>query len=413
MNLNSIRLRLTAGYVGIFALLVLLLGVVAIFGFSRELTKQQDELLAQEARNTTKNLLEGNKSEVLASKSKEFGWIALDLDGDVMDNNFTTAPLGLPSEDLFEETLKEEEMVAATVQGTNSSARVVSMPMYESGEMVGVMQYARSLRGVQETVDELVLVLLPLGIGGLGLAAIGGAYMAGRAVRPVRESFERQRAFIADASHELKTPLTLIRVDTEVLQSGLENPDERELADEVLAETDRMSAILSDLLTMARLDAGVLEVARKPFDLCNLLKEETERFKVRATREGVRLEVRAPDELLASGDPARTGQILAALLDNALRFTPSGGSVEVTAREQDGGVEAAVRDTGSGISPEHLPHIFERFYRAEAARGRADGGGTGIGLAIARGLARAQEGDLEAANAKDGGAVFRLKLPAG
>jgi signal transduction histidine kinase len=413
MNLNSIRLRLTAGYVGIFALLVLLLGVVAIFGFSRELTKQQDELLAQEARNTTKNLLEGNKSEVLASKSKEFGWIALDLDGDVMDNNFTTAPLGLPSEDLFEETLKEEEMVAATVQGTNSSARVVSMPMYESGEMVGVMQYARSLRRVQETVDELVLVLLPLGIGGLGLAAIGGAYMAGRAVRPVRESFERQRAFIADASHELKTPLTLIRVDTEVLQSGLENPDERELADEVLAESDRMSAILSDLLTMARLDAGVLEVARKPFDLCNLLKEETERFKVRATREGVRLEVRAPDELLASGDPARTGQILAALLDNALRFTPSGGSVEVTAREQDGRVEATVRDTGSGISPEHLPHIFERFYRAEAARGRADGGGMGIGLAIAQGLAHAQEGDLEAANAKDGGAVFRLKLPAG
>jgi signal transduction histidine kinase len=413
MNLNSIRLRLTAGYVGIFALLVLLLGVVAIFGFSRELTKQQDELLAQEARNTTKNLLEGNKSEVLASKSKEFGWIALDLDGDVMDRNFTTAPLGLPSEDLFEATLKEEEMVAATVQGTNSSARVVSMPMYESGEMVGVMQYARSLRRVQETVDELVLVLLPLGIGGLGLAAIGGAYMAGRAVRPVRESFERQRAFIADASHELKTPLTLIRVDTEVLQSGLENPDERELADEVLAETDRMSAILSDLLTMARLDAGVLEVARKPFDLCNLLKEETERFKVRATREGVRLEVRAPDELLASGDPARTGQILAALLDNALRFTPSGGSVEVTAREQDGRVEATVRDTGSGISPEHLPHIFERFYRAEAARGRADGGGMGIGLAIAQGLARAQEGDLEAANAKDGGAVFRLKLPAG
>jgi signal transduction histidine kinase len=413
MNLNSIRLRLTAGYVGIFALLVLLLGVVAIFGFSRELTKQQDELLAQEARNTTKNLLEGNKSEVLASKSKEFGWIALDLDGDVMDSNFTTAPLGLPSEDLFEETLKEEEMVAATVQGTNSSARVVSMPMYESGEMVGVMQYARSLRRVQETVDELVLVLMPLGIGGLGLAAIGGAYMAGRAVRPVRESFERQRAFIADASHELKTPLTLIRVDTEVLQSGLENPDERELADEVLAETDRMSAILSDLLTMARLDAGVLEVARKPFDLCNLLKEETERFRVRATREGVRLEVRAPDELLASGDPARTGQILAALLDNALRFTPSGGSVEVTAREQDGRVEATVRDTGSGISPEHLPHIFERFYRAEAARGRADGGGTGIGLAIAQGLARAQEGDLEAANAKDSGAVFRLKLPAG
>ena len=413
MNLDSIRFRLTVGYVGIFGLLLLLLGVFAVFGFSRELILQQDELLTQEARNTTKNLLEGNESEVLAAKSDEFGWIALEPDGDVMDRNQTTTSLGLPSEDLFRETLKEEETVAATVRGTNGSARVVSMPMYESGEMVGVMQYARSLRKVQETVNELVLVLLPLGIGALGLAAVGGLYMAGRAVKPVREAFDRQRAFIADASHELKTPLTLIRIDTEMLQSGLENPDDRELAGEVLAETDRMNAILSDLLMMARLDAGVLDVARKPFDLSNLLKEEAERFKVRATREGVRLEVRAPDKLPARGDPPRTGQILAALLDNALRFTPSGGSVEVTTREQDGRVEVTVTDTGPGVSPEHLPRIFERFYRAEAARSRADGGGTGIGLAIARGLAHAQEGDLEAENARTGGAVFRLKLPAG
>jgi signal transduction histidine kinase len=412
MNLDSIRLRLTVGYVGIFSLLLLLLGVFAVFGFWRELVLQQDELLAQEARNTTKNLLEGNNSEVLAAKSDEFGWIALDRDGDVIDNNWTTKSLGLPAEDLYKETLNEEEVVATTVQGANGSARVVSMPMYESGETVGVMQYARSLRRVDETVNKLIVVLLPLGIGGLGLAAIGGFYMAGRAVKPVRDAFDRQRAFIADASHELKTPLTLIRIDTEVLQGGLENPDDRELAGEVLAETDRMSAILSELLTMARLDAGVLDVVRKPFDLSNLVREEAERFKVRAAREGVRLEVQVPDELVASGDPARTGQILAALFDNALRFTPSGGSVEVAARGQDGGVEASVRDTGPGISPEHLSRIFERFYRAEAARGRADGGGTGIGLAIALGLARAQDGDLEAANAKDGGAVFRLKLPA-
>ncbi len=412
MNLDSIRWRLTAGYIGIFALLLSLLGVFAVFGFSRELTLQQDVLLAQEARNTTKNLLEGNKSDVLATGSDEFGWIALETDGEVMDSNWTTTSVGLPAKDLFQETLKEEEMVAATVRGENGSARVVSMPMYESGELVGVMQYARSLRRVQETVNELVLVLLPLGLGALGLAAVGGLYMARRAVRPVREAFDRQRAFIADASHELKTPLTLIRVDTEVLQGSLKDPDDRELADEVLAETDRMGRILSDLLTMARLDAGALEVAHKPFDLSNLIEEETERFRVRATREGVRLEVRAPDELLATGDPARTGQILAALLDNALRFTPSGGSVEVNAYRQDGAVEATVTDTGPGIPPEHLPRVFDRFYRAESARTR-ESGGTGIGLAIAWSLARAQDGDLEAENAKDGGAVFRLTLPPG
>jgi signal transduction histidine kinase len=411
VNLDSIRWRLTVGYVGIFSVVLLLLGLFAVFGFSRELVLQQDELLAQEARNTTKNILEGNESEVLAAKSPEFGWIALDRGGDVMNRNQTTTSLGLPSEDLFRETLQREEMVVATVQGANGNARVVSIPMYESGEMVGVMQYARSLRRVQQTVGELVLVLLPLGLGALGLAAVGGLYMAGRAVKPVREAFDRQRAFIADASHELKTPLTLVRVDTEVLQSNLDDPDDKELADEVLAETERMDVILSDLLTMARLDANVLDVARKPFDVSGLIEEEAERFSVRASRKGVRLEVRAPPELLATGDPARTGQILAALLDNALRVTPAGGSVRVGAREKEGRVEAIVSDTGPGVLPEHLPYIFERFYRAEAARSRADGGGTGIGLAIARGFARAQGGELEAENAKDGGAVFRLKLP--
>jgi two-component system sensor histidine kinase CiaH len=412
MNLNSIRLRLTIGYIGIFALLILLLGVVAVFGFSRELVLQQDELLAQEARDQEKNLLGGEHREVLAEGSDEFGWVALEPGGRVIDRDRAAPSLGLPHPELARDAL-EEGMVFATIRGENGSVRVVSMPMRESGEVIGVIQYARDLRGIQEAVRGLVLVLLPLGLGALGLAAVGGLYMAGRAVRPVREAFDRQRAFIADASHELKTPLTLIRVDTEVLQGGLENPDDKELAGEVLAEADRMTAILSDLLTMTRLDAGVLKVARKPFDLSNLIREEAERFKVRAAREEVWLEVRVPDELLASGDPARTGQILAALLDNALRFTPPGGRVEVAAREQDGQVEATVTDTGPGISSEHLPRIFERFYRAEAARSRADGGGTGIGLAIAMGLARAQDGDLEAENSKDGGAVFRLKLPSG
>jgi signal transduction histidine kinase len=411
MNETRIRAQLTIGYVGAFAFTLLLLGLVAVFGFSRALIVQQDELLAQEARNTTKNLLEGSESELLATKSDEFGWIALEPGGDVMARNWTTTSLGLPDKNLFEETLQRKEMVAATVQGSNGSTRVVSIPMYDgSGEVVGVMQYARSLQRVRNTVNELILVLLPLGIGGLGLAAIIGTYMAGRGVRPVRESFERQRAFIADASHELKTPLTIIRADAEVLQRGLEDPEAQELADDVLVETDRMSAVLSDLLLVARLDAGKLPVDQKEFDLMAVISDATDRFERRVSTASMRLEIEAPDELPVRGDPVRTEQILAVLLDNALAHASEGDIVTITVQARGGIVETTVRDAGPGLPPGHLSRIFERFYRVDKARSRASGG-TGLGLSIARDLARAQKGDLTAGNAEGGGAMFRLKLP--
>ncbi len=413
MKLEQIRQRLTVGYVGIFALIFVLLGSFAVAGFSRELTEQQDILLTQEAKNQASNLLNDEQREVLATGSPEFTWIALDAHGHVTDSDPVATSLGLPSAELAQEALEEDGVVAATIPGSDSRVRAVSMPMYESGEVVGIIQYARSLQGIQDTVNRLVLVLLPLGLGALGLAALGGLYMAGRAVRPVRDSFDKQRAFVADASHELKTPLTLIRADTEVvLYRGLINPDDRKLIEHVLAETDRMTAVLSDLLLVARLDADKLDMSRELFDLSTALSESAERFGVQTSAKGIRLEVQTTGKLPVRGDPKRTEQILAVLLDNAVRFTPSGGRIAVEGRLRGRWAEVSVRDTGPGIAPEHLSRIFDRFYKAEAARTRADGG-TGLGLAIARDLARAQKGDLKAENAKGGGAVFRLALPKG
>lgn len=412
MNLSRIRLRLTLGYLGVFTLILLSLSAIGVAGFSKELILQQDELLAQEARNQATNLMSDERREVLADGSNEFGWIALDPDGRVSDWDSAAASLGLPHPATAREALREESSVPATIEAPAGRVRVVSMPMYESGEVVGVIQYARSLEALERTIYDYLIVLLPLGLGGLGLAALGGAYMAGRAVRPVREAFERQRTFIADASHELKTPLTLIRANTEVLQRSLDDPDDRELTDDVLTEADRMSEALSDLLLVARLDAGKLAIDDKVFDLSAIISGAVGRFETRAASEGLRLEVIAPEELAARGDPPRTEQILTVLLDNALRHTPKGGAITVRARRTDGRVQTAVEDSGPGISPEHLPRIFERFYRADPARGRADGG-TGLGLAIARDLARVQRGDLAAGNAEGGGAAFILTLPAG
>jgi two-component system sensor histidine kinase BaeS len=198
-----------------------------------------------------------------------------------------------------------------------------------------------------------------------------------------------------------------------VLYRGRLNQDDRTLVEHALAETDRMGSILSDLLLVARLDAGKLEVAEKPFDLALVLSEEAERFGARAAAKGVSLEVRVPGELPARGDPKRTEQILTVLLDNAVRFAPPGGSIDVSGLLVDGRTEATVADTGPGVPQEQLDRVFDRFYRAEASRGRGKGAGTGLGLAIARDLARAQGGDLAAEKEEGWGAMFRLSLPRG
>lgn len=412
MDLNRLRLRLTLGYVGIFAAILILLGAVAVFGFYLELTRQEDELLAREAENQADNLLGEERREVLSDGSANFSWVALEPEGGVIDSDSIAGNLGLPDQELSRSALEEDAAVSATIRGEDGRVRAVSMPMYDSGELVGVMQYARTLGAVHGAVRGLVLVLLPLGIGALGLAAIGGQYMAARAVLPVQRSFERQRAFVADASHELKTPLALIRADAEVIGRGLSDPEDRELADDLLSETDKMSTMLSDLLFAARLDAGKLAVDREPFDLTESVRQVTERFAARADEEGIQIKVSMPENLRATGDRERTEQVLAVLLDNALRYTPKATEVSVTGYRKGDSVMLAVQDSGPGIPDENLERIFERFYRVDKARSR-EAGGSGLGLAIARELARAQKGRLEASNAAEGGAIFQLTLSTG
>ena len=437
---GRIRRRLTMGYVGILALILVLFGVIVIFSFYQQVTNTQDNLLLQTAQNWSDDT--GRSGRVKATTNFDVAVEPVSFDEmarqdplieeilredalltreDILreEPDSPAATLGLPYFEMAQRAGRERRNIRETVEGPEGDVRVMNVPVYKSGEVIEVLQAAQSRQAVWKTVNSLIFALVPVGIGALALAAVGGLFMSRRAMRPVRDSFERQRTFIADASHELKTPLTLIRADAEVLSRGLTGmeggSENRELAEDLLGETDRMSAVLSDLLLLARLDAEKLSVSREPFNLAGVLAETSERFAARTTTEGKRLEIRHSGKLPARGDAARTGQILAALLDNALRFTPPGGLITVEGRTRGKRVETTITDTGPGIPADHLPHIFERFYRADAqseARARS-GGGTGLGLAIARDLARAQGGELAAGNAAKGGASFNLTLPAG
>ena len=436
--LDRIRRLLTLGYVGILALILVLFGAIVTFVFSNQLSRQQDAQLVQEAESVASRVRNhvpiGTHAPAEAENPGEGAELGYDghdaahhLDpdagtavvtfivppenppagagktsiyGEVPDSSSPYSSLGLPAREEAREAEQEGVLDAETVDGPQGEVRVVSVPVRgKSGRVIAVVQAAQSRWIVEETVEQLLTVLVPVGLASLLLAGVGGLLMSRRAMRPVRDSFRRQRAFVADASHELKTPLALVKIGAEVIQRHPTDPENEEVIGDQLSEIDRMNELLSDLLLLARLDAGRLDVDDKPFDLS-----------VVAAEEGVRLEVEVPERLPARGDPAKTGQILGALLDNALRYTPEGGSVTIRGRHLDGLTQASVADTGPGIPPEHLDRVFDRFYRVEEARSRA-GGGTGLGLSIARDLARAQGGGLITENAPDGGAIFRLSLP--
>ena len=200
----------------------------------------------------------------------------------------------------------------------------------------------------------------------------------------------RRRQLLADVAHELRTPLSVIQANLEALLDGLYPIDEEHLRS-VLEETRTMSRLLNDLQTLSTAEAGALTLHRESTTLRDLLDAAVRSFSAQATETGVRLETRVADALPdLEVDRLRVGEVLGNLLSNALRHTPAGGTITLAAVAVSGGVEVAVSDTGAGIPPDRLPHVFDRFSRAP------DSPGAGLGLAIARSLVEAHGGQIRA-----------------
>jgi signal transduction histidine kinase len=221
---------------------------------------------------------------------------------------------------------------------------------------------------------------------------------------------QSRRDLVANVSHELKTPITAIRAHLENLLDGVERPDPATLG-VMLAQVERLGRLVDQLLDLSRLESGEVPLRIEALPLQPLVDDLISEIDVALPGRGVRVRNDVPGDLPAlSADRERVHQVLFNLVDNAVRFTPAGGSVTVSARRLNGSVEVAVSDTGAGIPPEHLPRLFERFYRADPARAR-EGGGTGIGLAIARSVVEAHGGQIRARSEPGRGSVFTFDLP--
>jgi signal transduction histidine kinase len=227
----------------------------------------------------------------------------------------------------------------------------------------------------------------------------------------LQQAEEARRAMTADIAHELRTPLAVQRANLEALQDGVYPLTADNLAP-VIEQNHLLTHLVDDLRTLALADAGQIELERTPTDLAALVGRVVERFLPQAVSQQVKLVIVPPATLLPEVllDPIRLEQILTNLLSNAMRYTPTGGQVELGLVSTSTTVLVHVHDSGPGIPAESLPYIFGRFYRVDKSRNRAEGG-SGLGLAIARQLARAHGGDLTVANHPSGGAVFTLTLP--
>ena len=228
----------------------------------------------------------------------------------------------------------------------------------------------------------------------------------------LEEAIERERRFVDDASHELRTPLANLKAELDLAPRRSRTADELEWALRSAAEeTDRLARLADDLLVLARADRGRLPIKREPVDVARMVGGTVDTFAARASERGVGIDVRVPEELRADVDELRMRQALGNLLDNGLRYVPSGGRMRVAAERNDSWLGLEVRDTGPGFPPEFLPVAFEAFARPDTSRSRP-GRGTGLGLSIVAAVAEAHGGTVVADNLPGGGAVVVLSIPA-
>ena len=232
-----------------------------------------------------------------------------------------------------------------------------------------------------------------------------------RMIARLDDAFRNSKRFVADASHELRTPLTILRGELETLIEDTRlHAEARERAASMFEEILRLTRIVEQLLTLSRLDAGEARAPWSRFDLAGLAKTTAEQMSLLAEDKNIAIACDANQSIQVEGDPARLKQVVVNLLDNAIKYTPRGGAVELHVRRANGHAVLEVQDNGVGIPSEALTHVFERFYRVDPSR-CGDSEGAGLGLSIVESICTAHGAVVEAESAVGKGSCFRIKLP--
>jgi heavy metal sensor kinase len=448
-----IRVRLTLAFALAMAVVLVATGLFLYNRLADSLDQAVDEGLTARAAETLPALQAGETTPAFAAgvdADERFAQL-LAPDGRVVEETPTlgSEPL-LTTDELARATRGEITTEIDSASGVSGRARLLAAPVQtSSGQRILVL--GASLDDRDETVGGFLTELFVVGPAALVLASLLGYALATAALRPVERmraeasaisasepgrrlplpdsrdeifrlgqtlnamldrleaAIERERTFVADASHELRTPLAVLRAELELaLRQPRSQAELEHTVRSAAAEAERLALLADDLLVLARADQGRLSLRREPVSLRELLAHVAERFSARARSAKRTIEVETDHDVELAGDALRLEQALGNLVENALRH--GRGTVRLAAAESNGLVELHVVDEGVGFPEEYLPHAFDRFSRADEARG---GDGAGLGLTIADVIARAHGGTAHAANLEDGGADVWLSLPRG
>ena len=241
------------------------------------------------------------------------------------------------------------------------------------------------------------------------LVGIGGALLARQATEPIEAAFNQTRRFMGDAAHELKTPIAVLRARTDVaLQRDRTVGEYQETLAGVSTEAERLGNLVENMLLLARIDAGQWPITKGKVFIDDILTDATKSARLLGEDKDVEVEIAPLEEVAVTGDPTLLRQLFMILLDNAVKFTPAGGKVAVDAQRNGRRTYITITDTGVGIPASALPHVFERFFRADPARSR---GGAGLGLSIARWIVEIHRGQIEVTSIEGKGTTVKVTLP--
>jgi signal transduction histidine kinase len=423
-SLTRLRLQLTGWSVATFAAILILLGGGLFIALHRQFSAELRESLKGAVAELERAAL------IREMEAHAAGSVVDAVDELRVPDRFlylldtTSAPI---KPDTASEWIREAAKRAASQDGLYAEFSTSDDVKYElyaepfalaSGNRVVAVAVANE-REMQGRFEDLLTAFSIAALVAMALVAGGGWLLMRKSTEPVERSNELMRRFMADAAHELKTPISVARTRAEV---ALQNPRDAAAYESALkgiaAETHHIGRIVEDLVTLSRADAGERPVSFKPLYLDDVVIEAANAAKFLATSRGVDMRVEKFEESPVNGDAELLRQLVLIFLDNAIKFAPSGSTVSVRVGMVGGHAEVEIQDEGPGISPDQLPHIFERFYRGSASRNQSvdegspgRGHGAGLGLAIAKWISDAHGGNIKVSSVEGEGSRFLLQLP--